>query len=143
MGILKDQHHSLFLLLSIINVLASFSVQSAEPPFSCASIPSKNYNFCNAKLSIEQRVADLISKLTLDEKISQLGDIAPAIPRLGIPAYKWWSESLHGVSNSGKGIHFNGTIQSATSFPQVILSAASFNPNLWYLIGQVFAYPHE
>ncbi|KAH7683511.1 Xylan 1,4-beta-xylosidase protein [Dioscorea alata] len=137
MGILKDQHHSLFLLLNIINVLASFSVQSAEPPFSCASIPSKNYNFCNAKLSIQQRVDDLISKLTLDEKISQLGDIAPAIPRLGIPAYKWWSESLHGVSNSGKGIYFNGTIRSATSFPQVILSAASFNPNLWYLIGQV------
>lgn len=87
-------------------------------------------------LPISKRVDDLISRLSLEEKISQLGDIAPPIDRLGIPGYKWWSESLHGVSNSGKGIHFNGPIHAATSFPQVILTAASFNPQLWYRIGQ-------
>ncbi|KAJ0988602.1 hypothetical protein J5N97_006958 [Dioscorea zingiberensis] len=135
MSLLKEKH-SLFLplILNVLYFLASFSVQSAQPPFSCDS--PQNYNFCNTKLSIEQRVGDLISKLTLDEKISQLGDIAPAIPRLGVPAYKWWSESLHGVSNVGRGIYLNSTIRSATSFPQVILSAASFNPGLWYRIGQ-------
>jgi len=73
----------------------------------------------------------------LDEKISQLVSTAPPIARLGIPGYQWWSEALHGVANVGPGIHFNGIIKSATSFPQVILTAASFDTHLWYRIGQV------
>ncbi|KAJ6730378.1 SUGAR HYDROLASE-RELATED [Salix viminalis] len=92
------------------------------------------------KLPISQRVEDLVSRLTLDEKISQLVDTAPAIPRLGIPAYEWWSEALHGVAvqtTVRQGIRFNGTIRFATSFPQVILTAASFDAHLWYRIGQV------
>ncbi|KAE8656294.1 putative beta-D-xylosidase 7 [Hibiscus syriacus] len=79
------------------------------------------------------------SRLTLDEKISQLVNTAAAIARLGILGYEWWSEALHGVAfvaNISQGIRFNGTIQSATSFPQVILTASSFDPYLWYRIGQ-------
>lgn len=112
---------------------------SAEPPFSCGTSnpQTESFPFCRTTLPIYQRVRDLVSRLTLDEKISQLVNSAPAIPRLGIPAYEWWSEALHGVSGYGYGIMFNGKISSATSFPQVILSAATFDSHLWYRIGQV------
>ncbi|CAL0317877.1 unnamed protein product [Lupinus luteus] len=112
--------------------------ESTQPPYSCdSSNPStRSYPFCNPKLPIAQRAKDLVSRLTLDEKLSQLVNAAPSIPRLGIPSYQWWSEALHGVANAGPGIRFNGTIKSATSFPQVILTAASFDPNLWYQISK-------
>ncbi|KAG9451580.1 hypothetical protein H6P81_011545 [Aristolochia fimbriata] len=112
---------------------------SSKPPFACdASDPStSSYAFCNQTLPIGDRVKDLVSRLSLEEKISQLVNRAPDIPRLGIPSYRWWSEALHGVSAGGGGVNFTGsTIPSATSFPQVILTAASFDPNLWYRIGQ-------
>ncbi|OIW02393.1 hypothetical protein TanjilG_04986 [Lupinus angustifolius] len=112
--------------------------ESTQPPYSCDSSnpTTRSYPFCNPKLPIAQRAKDLVSRLTLDEKLSQLVNTAPSIPRLGIPSYQWWSEALHGVANAGPGIRFNGTIKSATSFPQVILTAASFDPNLWYQISK-------
>ncbi|KAK1619888.1 hypothetical protein QYE76_025405 [Lolium multiflorum] len=119
------------LLLVFVQLLTSSS--AADPPFSCGAPSSAP--FCDRKLPIEQRAGDLVSKLTLEEKISQLGDLSPAVDRLGVPAYKWWSEALHGVAWS-RGIHLNGSLRAATSFPQVILTAASFNPDLWYRIGQ-------
>ena len=134
-------HSSSLLTLIHISSLLLVLADSTQPPFSCdTSDPlTKSYPFCKTALSINQRVQDLISRLTLDEKISQLVNSAPAIPRLGIPDYEWWSEALHGVaylSSVSQGMRFNGTIQSATSFPQVILTAASFDANLWYRIGQ-------
>ncbi|XP_047072311.1 probable beta-D-xylosidase 7 [Lolium rigidum] len=119
------------LLLVFVQLLTSSS--AADPPFSCGAPSSAP--FCDRKLPIEQRAGDLVSKLTLEEKISQLGDESPAVARLGVPAYKWWSEALHGVAWS-RGIHLNASLRAATSFPQVILTAASFNPDLWYRIGQ-------
>jgi beta-glucosidase len=76
-------------------------------------------------LPLESRVADLISRLTLSEKIAQMNNAAPAIPRLGIPAYDWWSEALHGIAREGY----------ATVFPQAIAMAASWNPTLLERIG--------
>ncbi|MFS7912896.1 putative glycosidase [Helianthus anomalus] len=129
---------SSILLLICLTLAAVTLTESTQPPFACDSSKptTKSYPFCKLTLPISARVKDLVSRLTLDEKISQLVNTAPAIPRLGIPAYEWWSEALHGVSNSGYGIFFNGTIKSATSFPQVILTAASFDAGLWYRIGQ-------
>ncbi|RRT63635.1 hypothetical protein B296_00041642 [Ensete ventricosum] len=126
---------SALLLLLLAQPLLVFA---ATPPFACdpANPSTPTFGFCQKTLPVDKRANDLISRLTLEEKIQQLGDIAPAIPRLGLPNYKWWSEALHGVSGWGRGIRFNGTITAATSFPQVILSAASFNPDLWYRIGQ-------
>ncbi|KAL5982141.1 putative beta-D-xylosidase 7 [Asimina triloba] len=129
---------SLFLLLFCsIAVFGAGKVDSDEPPFACdTSNPSTAaYEFCRTSLPIAERAEDLVSRLTLEEKISQLVNSAAAIPRLGIPSYEWRCESLHGVA-PGYGISFNGTIRSATSFPQVILAAASFNPLLWYRIAQ-------
>lgn len=131
--------------LSLVSLLLLVhTTESTQPPFSCdASNPStKSFPFCQTSLPIRKRVQDLVSRLTLDEKISQLVNTAPPIPRLGIPGYQWWSEALHGVANVGPGIHFNGAIKAATSFPQVILTAASFDTHLWYRIGQVSPLNH-
>lgn len=119
--------------------------ESTQPPYSCdSSNPlTSSYPFCKTTLPIHQRVQDLVSRLTLDEKISQLVNSAPPISRLGIPSYEWWSEALHGVADVGKGIRLYGTVPNATSFPQVILTAASFNEHLWYRIGQVVSHSHR
>lgn len=98
---------------------------------------TSNFAFCNTSLSYADRAKDLVSRLNLTEKVQQLVNNATGISRLGIPAYEWWSEALHGVSNTGPGVHFNETVPGATSFPSVILSAASFNSSLWYILGQV------
>ncbi len=76
--------------------------------------------FQDSTLPIEARVRDLVSRLTLSEKIGQLVFEAPTIPRLGIPAYNYWSEALHGVARNGR----------ATVFPQAIGLAAMWNPAL-------------
>jgi beta-glucosidase len=83
----------------------------------------------NATLSIEKRVEDLVSLLTLEEKISQMVNNSPAIERLGIPAYNWWNETLHGVARSPYHV---------TSFPQAIGMAASWNPESCQKSGDFF-----
>lgn len=105
---------SLFLLL-----LASLSASSL-PNRPCASSGAANaFPFCNSSLPILTRAESLVSLLTLDEKITQLSNTADAVPRLGLPAYEWWSEALHGLCTNGPGVHFNGSIRAATLFPQV------------------------
>ena len=76
--------------------------------------------YLNPELPLEQRADDLISRMTLEEKVDQLGHIAPAIPRLRVPAYNWWNEGLHGVARAGV----------ATVFPQAIGMAATFDEPL-------------
>ena len=76
--------------------------------------------FRNQSLSIDERVNDLLHQLTLEEKISLLGNQSKAVERLSIPAYNWWNEALHGVARAG----------NATVFPQAIGMAASFNNDL-------------
>jgi beta-glucosidase len=78
------------------------------------------YPFQDPNLPIERRVDDLISRMTLEEKVSQMQNGAAAMPRLGIPEYDWWNECLHGVARNG----------IATVFPQAIAMAATWNPDL-------------
>jgi beta-glucosidase len=78
------------------------------------------FPFQNPDLPLDQRVFDLLDRLTVEEKIAQLGNKAPAIPHLGIPAYDWWNECLHGVGRAGR----------ATVFPQAIALSATWNPEL-------------
>ncbi len=73
-----------------------------------------------------KRAAELVSKMTLKEKISQMLSWAPAIDRLGIPAYNWWSEGIHGVGRAG----------TATVFPQAIGMAAAFDPDMMHKVGE-------
>ncbi|CAL1371927.1 unnamed protein product [Linum trigynum] len=107
--------------------------------YPCKPPKHNHYPFCNKSLSVTSRAHSLISHLTLPEKIQQLSDNATGFPRLGIPDYLWWSESLHGIAINGPGISFKGPISAATGFPQVILSAAAFNRSLWFLIGSAVA----
>ena len=73
--------------------------------------------FRNTKLPVEQRIENLLGLLTVDEKIGMMMDNSKAVPRLGIPAYGWWNEALHGVARAG----------TATVFPQAIGLAASWD----------------
>ena len=74
----------------------------------------------NEDLSFEERARDLVSRMTLEEKIAQMQHEAPSIERLGVPAYNWWNEALHGVARAGV----------STMFPQAIGMAASFDAEL-------------
>lgn len=76
--------------------------------------------YLNPDLPMDQRVDDLISRMTLEEKASQMVDAAEELTRLNVPRYGWWSEALHGVARAGK----------ATIFPQAIGMAATFDPEL-------------
>jgi beta-glucosidase len=76
--------------------------------------------FWDYKLSFEQRAKDIVSRLTLEEKVAQMLNATPAIPRLGIPAYDWWNEVLHGVAR---------TQYRVTVFPQAIAMAATWDTN--------------
>lgn len=87
------------------------------------------FSYQNPNLSVEERVNDLTSRLTLQEKISQMVFNAPAIERLGIPEYNWWNESLHGVARNGL----------ATVFPQAIGLAATWNKELIQHVGNVIS----
>jgi beta-glucosidase len=92
--------------------------------FVCRLSPAQNGFekplYKNPSQSLDKRVDDLIAKMTLEEKVSQLGHTADSIPRLGVPEYNWWNEGLHGVARAG----------IATVFPQAIGLAATFDDAL-------------
>ncbi len=108
-----------FLILFMINLI-SFSEQAKA---------QTNHKFWDTNLSLDKRVDDLVSQLTLDEKISMLNYKSVAIDRLGIPAYNWWNEALHGVARAG----------TATVFPQPIGMAATFDTKLIHTIADVIS----
>jgi len=93
------------------------------------SAQTRRPDYQNPDLPFARRVADLVSRMTLEEKVSQLQDVAPAIDRLGIPRYNWWNEALHGVARSGL----------ATSFPQAIGLAATWNDSLVFRMATVIS----
>src|SRR5215469_9707046 len=85
----------------------------------CQSTPDKPL-YLDPSQPLEKRVADLVSKMTLEEKVSQMQNNAAAIPLLQVPDYDWWSEALHGVARAGY----------ATVFPQAIGLAATWDVDL-------------
>jgi len=93
--------------LSLLIIGSTAAQQQPKQPYLDTSLP------------LDQRVNDLISRMTLEEKVSQMMNAAPAIPRLGVPEYDWWNEALHGVA-----------FGIATVFPQAIGLGATFDPQL-------------
>jgi beta-glucosidase len=83
----------------------------------------KSFPMWNTALPFEQRVNDVVSRLTLEEKVAQMLNATPAVSRLGIPAYDWWNETLHGVAR---------TPFKVTSYPQAIGMAATWDTNSLY-----------
>jgi len=103
------------LLVGVLSAITAFaSAESAKPlPYQDSSVPA------------QQRVDDLVSRMTLEEKVSQMINTSAAVPRLGVPAYDWWNEGLHGIARSGY----------ATMFPQAIGMAATWDAPLLGRIG--------
>jgi beta-glucosidase len=85
---------------------------------------SYQYPFQDPQLPVDERVHDLVSRMTLQEKVTQFFNHAEAVPRLGIPEYDWWNECLHGVARAGR----------ATVFPQAIGLAATFDEDLMFSV---------
>ena len=106
------------ILLFAVVALLSFPAHSQQAP--------ANAPYMNPALPIDQRVNDLVGRMTLEEKVSQMRDHATPIPRLGVPKYDWWNEGLHGVAFAGY----------ATNFPQVIGMAATWDSDLVHQMGQ-------
>ena len=120
----------LSIVLSIVTLTAESLAQAGESaPAQGIDSQVANAPFRNPNLPIDERVNDLVSRMTLEEKVSQMVHTAAAIPRLGIPEYNWWSEGLHGVGREGY----------ATVFPQAIGLAATFDPDLLHTEAGVIA----
>ena len=115
---MKNTIYFLLLLAMAFNPFISSGQQSAT-----------SFPFRNTSLPIEDRVNDLVSRMTLQEKADQLLYTAPAIPELGIPAYTWWNEALHGVARAGY----------ATVFPQSITIANSWNESLLFNVANAIS----
>lgn len=98
----------------------------AAAVLTCGSSAAQQWPYQNTNLSAHERAVDLTSRLTLQEKADLMCDESPAIPRLGIKAFSWWSEALHGLANQG----------NVTVFPEPIGMAASFNVPL---VERIFA----
>ena len=103
--------------------LSPFGIHAA------AAQSQKPLPYLNPSLPVEQRAADLVSRMTLQEKVSEMMNSSAAIPRLGVPAYDWWNEGLHGVARAGY----------ATMFPQAIGMAASWDAPMLKDIGTVIS----
>ncbi|HMG68670.1 MAG TPA: glycoside hydrolase family 3 C-terminal domain-containing protein [Chitinophagaceae bacterium] len=112
------------ILYNIIYALLIFSSSRAQV--------TKKYDFPfqDPSLAVEKRVNDLVSRLTLEEKVAQMLNVTPAIDRLGIPAYDWWNECLHGVAR---------TSFKVTSYPQAIGMAATFDVEAMHTMGDYTA----
>src|SRR5689334_13366601 len=108
--------------------MKTFAVISAAL---CIAGPARGQTppYQNQSLPFETRAADLVSRMTLEEKVQQMKDVAPAIPRLGVPEYNWWNEALHGVARSGL----------ATSFPQAIGMAATWSDSTMFKLATVIS----
>jgi beta-glucosidase len=115
----KKAFYLLPLLIAVVCVVfpASHVDSQSLPPYR------------NPELPIDTRVADLVSRLTLEEKVAQMMNATPAIERLGVPPHDYWNEALHGVARSG----------TATVFPQAIGLAATWNTKLMYDVADVIS----
>ncbi|XP_057495395.1 beta-xylosidase/alpha-L-arabinofuranosidase 2-like [Actinidia eriantha] len=137
----KQSNYSVLLCIHILFFILSTRVSAQSSPVFACDVKSNpglsNFTFCNPAAEVGRRVEDLVGRLTLQEKIGFLVNSAGSVSRLGIPKYEWWSEALHGVSYVGPGTRFSSLVPGATSFPQVILTAASFNVTLFQAIGKV------
>lgn len=107
-------------------ILSLSGLTQAQVPAACQNTSCK---YLNTSLSPQERAADLVSRMTLEEKAAQVGHTAPAIPRLGVPEYNWWNEGLHGVARAGV----------ATVFPQAIGMAASWDEPLMQQVGDIIS----
>ncbi|MBO4758325.1 MAG: glycoside hydrolase, partial [Bacteroidales bacterium] len=114
-----------FLLISA--AVLSLGLMMASKPSADRKTDTKTPIYLNTNYSFEERAVDLVSRLTLEEKQSLLGNSMAAIPRLGVKAYNVWSEALHGILS---GANPSVGIQGPTSFPNSVATGSSWDPDL-------------
>jgi beta-glucosidase len=119
---IKDSAGAEVVALTAAELADAFSAAAMVPP-----VVKEQAIWRDPAHPLQARAADLIRRMSLAEKVSQLKNAAPAIPRLGLPAYDYWNEALHGVANNG----------FATVFPEPVGGAASWNPELFHREGTV------
>ncbi len=120
---------SLFIIMMIATFLLTGCGDKKQEQTNQKLAPDKTGTFWDYTLPLDERVADLVSKLSVEEKIGQMKYNSPAIERLDIPAYNWWNEALHGVARFGR----------ATVFPQPIGMAATFDEDLIYRVSSAIS----
>jgi beta-glucosidase len=115
----------------VVSVLFSFLFVFATVciPAQAQQAGAQSFPFMDPSQRLDKRVDDLIGRMTLEEKVSQMRDHAAPIPRLGVPKYDWWNEGLHGVAFAGY----------ATNFPQVIGMAATWDTDLVHTMAQTIS----
>ena len=87
------------------------------------NVTAQNEPYKNPELSPSERAWDLMKRMTLEEKVSQMKNGSPAIERLGIPAYDWWNEALHGVARAGKATVFPPLLSIIRLFMKLLISS--------------------
>lgn len=123
-------------LLAAAGIAGGASAAAAGPlfPSVCSGgDPSEAFGFCDQKLSMDERAADLVRRLTLPEKQSLLDNGAAAVPRLGLPPYQWWSEGLHGPLEPC--VSDGGVTKCPSSFPAASAMASALNDSLYLAVG--------
>jgi hypothetical protein len=129
------------LIKNMAENIGNLCLDASEPPPQprpCDVAPGKGSVWCDHTKDLDTRVADLISKIQPEEVVGLFDNGAAGVKSLNIPKYQWWSEALHGVGGS-PGVSFSTTTPNATSFPQVILTASSFNISLFHAIGSAIS----
>ncbi len=116
-------------LFITIVLLTFFLINCSSEKTTQTDAKTESLPFRDTSLSIDKRVDDLVSRMTLEEKALQMQNAAPAIERLGVPEYDWWNECLHGVARAGE----------ATVFPQAIGLAATFDKDLIFKVADVIS----
>ncbi|HYG07140.1 MAG TPA: glycoside hydrolase family 3 C-terminal domain-containing protein [Stenotrophomonas sp.] len=114
---------ALAVALSLLPLTAASAAPPATSPAPSAAADARPL-YLDPDRGFEERAADLVSRMTLEEKVGQMQNSAQAIARLGVPAYDWWNEALHGVARAG----------GATVFPQAIALAATFDTPLMHQV---------
>ena len=135
--IARDRCMIVFMLVVVVLVCQLALVTSYAFP-DCVNGPLAKFPVCDPSLGYHERAVDLISRFTVQDKLANLGNGAPGVSRLGLPAYQWWSEALHGIADS-PGVNFarSGDYSSASSFPMPIGLGAAFDDPLIYAMGNV------
>jgi beta-glucosidase len=118
-----------FLAIFLLLPLFTFAQAVKTTPEQPLPTPTLTPPYLDTNLPIDQRVHDLVSRMSLEERVAQMQDVAPAIPRLQIPAYNWWNEGLHGVARAG----------FATVFPQAIALGATWDAPLVHTLADVIS----
>jgi len=118
---------------------AQLCVDSNAPPMPlppwCSLTPQSGWPICDPKQSLDARAADIVGRLSQDDKIAALVTATKALPSVGLPPYQWWSEATHGIG--GPGVHHSPTYPGASNTALPITTSCSFNRTMWGATGNL------